>query len=415
MLSCYRVLDLTDEKGFFCGRVLGDLGADVIKIERPGGEPARSIGPFYHDIADPEKSLYWFAFNANKRSITLDIETADGQEIFKRLVKSADVVVESFAPGHMDSLGLGYEALSRINPGIIMTSVTGFGQEGPYKDYKAPDIVVRALGGLVYTVGDPDRPPLTTSYHHSYLVGAVHGAIGTMVALYQRAFTGRGQRVDAPTQQGLAFVGNVEAQVPWLLQRVIPERQGRKRFPLQLKDGSLYYQPVLWECKDGDIAFTIAGAAMAASYAGLKDCLKEDGIDTGPLDKWDWKKDNDGQWTREDVEAMLDTLGRFFSKHTKEELLKISLEKGIHLAACLDAEGVLNFPQLVERGFWVDVAHPELGTNITYPGGFVKLTGADCGIRRRAPLVGEHNDEIYSRELGFSRDELATLKQCRVI
>ena len=121
MLSCYRVLDLSDEKGFLCGKVLGDLGADVIKVEKPGGEPARSMPPFYHDIADPEKSLYWFAFNASKRGITLDIETADGREIFKELVKKADVVIESFAPGYMDKLGLGYSVLSQINPGITMT------------------------------------------------------------------------------------------------------------------------------------------------------------------------------------------------------------------------------------------------------------------------------------------------------
>ena len=165
-------------------------------------------------------------------------------------------------------------------------------------DYKAPDIVLRAMGGLIYTVGDPDRPPLTTSYPHAYLVGAMHGAIGTIVALYQRAFTGRGQQVDAPTQQGLAFVGNAEQQLPWILQQIIPQRQGRKRFPVQLKDGSLYYQPVLWRCKDGDVVFTTAAAAMAASSGGLIECMKKDGIDSAPLERWDWKKINEGNWTK---------------------------------------------------------------------------------------------------------------------
>jgi len=117
LLSCYRALDLTDEKGFLCGRILGDFGVDVVKIEPPGGDPSRNIGPFYHDIPDPEKSLYWFAYNANKRGITLNIETADGRDIFKRLVKTADFVIESFPPGYMDSIGLGYETLSHINPG----------------------------------------------------------------------------------------------------------------------------------------------------------------------------------------------------------------------------------------------------------------------------------------------------------
>ena len=122
MLSPYRVLDLTDEKGLLCGKLLGDLGADVIKIEKPGGDQARSIGPFYHDEPDPEKSLFWFAFNTSKRGITLDIETTDGREIFKKLVKTADFVIESFAPGYLDSLGLGYSYLEQINPQIIMVS-----------------------------------------------------------------------------------------------------------------------------------------------------------------------------------------------------------------------------------------------------------------------------------------------------
>src|SRR4030043_304173 len=124
MLSSYRVLDLTNEKGFLCGKALGDFGADVIKIEKPGGDPARSVGPFYQDIPDPEKSLYWFAFNANKRGITLNIETTEGQKLFGRMVERADFVVESFPVGHMDKIGLGYEALSRMNPKIIMASIT---------------------------------------------------------------------------------------------------------------------------------------------------------------------------------------------------------------------------------------------------------------------------------------------------
>ena len=165
MLSPYRVLDLTDEKGQLTGKLFGDLGADVIKVEKPGGDPSRNLGPFYHDEVDPEKSLNWFAFNTSKRGITLDIEKSEGQELFKKLVKTADFVIESFPPGYMDNLGLGYSDLEKVNPGIIMAAITPFGQTGPYRDLKAPDIVLWAMGGRMFAIGDADRPPLRMSHH----------------------------------------------------------------------------------------------------------------------------------------------------------------------------------------------------------------------------------------------------------
>ncbi len=205
MLSPYRVLDLTDEKGLLCGKMLGDLGADVIKIERPGGDPARNMGPFYHDEVDPEKSLFWFAFNTSKRGITLDIETTDGQEVFKKLSKTADIVIESFSPGYLDKLGLEYTALEKINPQIIMVSITPFGQTGPYKDYKTSDIVAWAMGGRMQTIGDPDRRPLRISHHSQcYVHAGMEAAVGAMLALYYREMTGEGQQVDVSIQDCVA-------------------------------------------------------------------------------------------------------------------------------------------------------------------------------------------------------------------
>jgi benzylsuccinate CoA-transferase BbsE subunit len=415
MLSCYRVLDLTNGKGYLCGKVLGELGADVIKIEPPGGDPDRDTGPFYHDQVDREKSLFWFSFNANKRGITLNINTKDGQEIFKRLVKTADVVIESFKPGHMDEIGLGYSVLSEVNPGIVLTSISSFGQEGPYRDYKAPDIVLRAMSGLIFTVGDPDRPPLTTGNEHSYHVGAMHGAIGTVVALYQRSFTGRGQIVDAPAQMGLVFVGSTEQQLPWILQHQIPQRQGRERFAVQLNDGSTYLTPILWPCKDGDISFTLASAAMAASAATIIESIKKDGIDSSSLERWDWSKVHEGEWSKADIDAILDTLHKYFSLHSKAELLQLSLDKGIHLGICLNVAEALKFPQFVARDFWQEVEHPELQTKIVYPSNFIKFSNAESNIRFRAPLIGEHNAEILGKELGISSADLVTLKQGHVI
>jgi len=175
LLSPYRIIDLTDEKGLICAKILGDLGADVIKIERPGGDPVRNIGPFFHDEPDPEKSLLWFALNTSKRGITLNIESAEGQEIFMSLVKTANVVVESFSPGYMESLGLGYQDLEKVRPGIIMVSISPFGQTGAYRDYKTSDIVAWAMGGEMEGWGDPDRPPVRVSHHSQSFIGVVSG------------------------------------------------------------------------------------------------------------------------------------------------------------------------------------------------------------------------------------------------
>jgi crotonobetainyl-CoA:carnitine CoA-transferase CaiB-like acyl-CoA transferase len=412
MLSCYRALDLTDEKGFICGKVLADLGVDVIKIERPGGDPARSIGPFYHDMAHPEKSLYWFAFNGNKRSITLDIERTDGQEVLKKLAKTADIVIESFAPGYMDKQGLGYSVLNQVNPMIVMTSISNFGQKGPYKEYKASEIVLWALSGMMYIVGDPDRPPLLSSYPHAYLFGGMQGAIGTVIALYQREMIGRGQQVDASALMSLVRATGPEVQAPWDLFRQIVKREGRMR----LRTGTGVRTPILWRCKDGDVGFfLLLGANFIKANTALVEWIKSEGVDSGVMGQIDWKKVGWDEIT-EDVACQINAiLTEFFSRHTKQELYEEAIKKGIQIVPALTAKETWEFPQFAARNYWVKIAHPELEAVMTYPGGFIKSTETTCGIRRRAPLIGEHNEEIYKKELGFSAEELMILKQSRII
>jgi len=415
MLSCYRILDLTNEKGFLCGKALGDFGADVIKIERPGGDPARSLGPFYHDIPDPEKSLYWFAFNANKRSITLDIETADGREVFKNLVKTADVVIESFAPGYMDKISLGYPVLSQVNPGIILTSISGFGQKGPYRNYNDRNLAVWALSGYMYITGEPDRPPLAPSYPHAHLIGAMNGAVGTVIALCQRRLTGRGQQVDASSHQGLVFAISIETKLPWAMQKINVTRDGRERVKVMSKDGMIK-MPLLWECQDGAVAYNFwLGPGFAVPNRALVAWIKESGVDPGILGRFDWEKDGFNNYTLDEVKDVRRVLEQFFMKHTKMELHDGALERRIQLTPVLTPKDLLEFPQLMARNFWREVEHPELSTKITYPGGFVKTGIGDCGVRFRAPLIGEHNDDIYKGELGMSTEDMVNLKQRRII
>ncbi|HEX7475885.1 MAG TPA: CoA transferase, partial [Dehalococcoidales bacterium] len=390
MLSCYRVLDLTDDRGLICGRALSDFGAEVIQIEKPGGDPSRRKGRFFRDSGKPEHNLTWLAFNANKKGITLDIETPDGQAIFKKLVKKADVVIESFPPGYLDKLGLGYTALSGVNPGIVLTSITGFGQEGPYKDFKAPDIVVRALGGLIYTTGYEDRPPLTTAgYEHTYLIGAMYAAVGTMIALSQRAFTGLGQHVDAPVQQACSVVTSAEIEGPYALFGRILSRHGRARGSVTLKDGSIFYNPLLWECKDGDIAFNLLlNPTSVKANTALMEGLKRDGIDIKFLNTWQWDKQNWRDLSPDQANEVINIIGQFFKKHTKAELLEMAIQNRFQLGPCNDAEDVLKHPQLAARDYWREIEYPDLGTSFKYPGGAVKMSEGDCGPRTRAPRIG---------------------------
>ncbi|MFC1928893.1 CaiB/BaiF CoA transferase family protein [Chloroflexota bacterium] len=408
MLSPYRVLDLTDDKGLYCGKLFGDLGADVIKVERPGGDPARSIGPFYHDEYDPEKSLFWFAFNANKRGITLDIETADGQDTFKKLVKSADLVIESFPPGYMDKLGLGYSNLERINPGIIMVSITPFGQTGPYKDYKAPDIVAWAMGGQMYVWGDPDRPPIRISHHsQAYLHAGAEAAVSAVMALHYREATGEGQQVDVSIQASVAYITYM-VTASWDMMRRIHRRGGGEL----LRPGINVRTRRVWPCKDGYILFYWEGGERARLHnMQFVNWMDSEGMADDFLREFDWDTYDLETTTQAVVDRLEEATGKFFMSHTKAELLEGAVKHRAILYPISTTKDILDSVQLAARGFWAEVEHPELGTTITYPGAFAQLSEASPGISRRAPLIGEHNQEIYEKELGVPEGESLTSKQ----
>ena len=415
MLSDYRILDLADDKGVYCAKVLADLGADVIKIEPPGGDPSRSIGPFYKDIPDPEKSLYWWAYNTSKRGITLSIETADGKDIFQKLVKTADVVVESFPPGYMDSLGLGYSALSEINPGVIMTSITPFGQTGPYKDWKAPDLVGCALSGQAFVTGDDDRPPCRIGFPQAYLHAGNHAATGTLAALYYREFSGEGQHVDVSMQEAVVWTLMNVIQF-WDLMRFNMFRGGATRMM-----GTPRCR-VAFPCKDGHVAFLIGGGQLASiSMPPIVKWMAEEGMLGAFEDKKDWEAKDWSEkvdaWalTQEQVDAWENSLIDFFANKTKAELYEQALKRRIILYPCSTTKDMVENIQLKERGFYVDVEHPELGETITYVGAPYKMTETTWRISRRAPLIGEHNQEIYEGELGFSEQEMRLLREARAI
>jgi benzylsuccinate CoA-transferase BbsE subunit len=411
LLDSYRVLDLTNEKGFLCGKIFADLQADVIKIERPGGDESRNLGPFYHDIPDLEKSLYWFAYNCNKRGITLDIESRDGQQIFKKLVETADFVIESFAPDYLDNLGLGYTSLSKINPRLIMTSITPFGLNGPYKNYKATDIVVMAMGGLMYITGNPDQPPLRISLPQAFLLASAHGAAASMVAHFYRETSGEGQHVDVSAQECVLW--EIANAIPlWELNQNILRRAGS--YMTGRWTGTK--QRLLWKCQDGYVIFYVLGGAFGAkTNKAIVEWMEEENFVPEYLKDFKWEVFDMANQTQEMQNLIEDPIASLFMKYTKEELYNEAQKRGIMLCPVCTSKDISENTQLKSRDFWVEVSHPELSTNITYPGAFAKLSQTPLTIKHRAPLIGEHNLDIYQGELGLSHSKLAGLHRGGII
>jgi crotonobetainyl-CoA:carnitine CoA-transferase CaiB-like acyl-CoA transferase len=418
MLSPYRVLDLTDERGYLCGRLLGDLGADVIKVEKPGGDSARRAGPFYKDDPDPNRNLHWWAFNTNKRGLTLNLETEKGRDLLLRMAVAADILIESFDPGYLDSLDLGYPSLSRANPGLIMTSISGFGRTGPYSLFKDSDLVVWALSGNAYLTGDPDRGPLAPSVPLSFLFGAVQGAIGALTALYQRGSTGHGQYVDASAQLSLIWPVGPEAHGLWEQDRTIVKRQGRwwsRPQTGQHKKTTWINIPLLYECKDGDITFAaMAGPGIGRGTDLLVEWMASEGMAGANLRGVRWTEFDWQSAKQELVDEFAADFTAFFSQYTKAELLAGAEKRGIMLYPAFGPQDLLDFPQLAARGFWQKVDHGALG-EITYPGAFFRSSEGRTPALRRAPLIGEHNEEIFVREMGFSREELKEWERTGII
>jgi len=370
--------------------------------------------------------LFWWAFNTSKRGITLDIETADGQEVFKKLVKGADFVIESFSPGYMDKLGLGYPALEKVNPGIIMVSISPFGQTGPYKDYKACDIVAWAMGGQMYPCGDEERPPVRISHHsQAYLHAAGEAAAGAMMALYHRQMTGEGQHVDVSIQELIAH----DTYMPtsnWDMSQTIHQRGGTGMLA-----GISIRITRIWPCKDGYIMWVFQGGVTGqVRNAPLVEWMDSEGMADDFLKEFDWETFGLAalmqEITPETLEEMVGQLqeaidqleaptGKFFLTHTKAELYEGAMERRLILYPVYTTEDILGSVQLAAREYWVELEHPELGTTITYPGAFANASETPSRILRRAPLIGEHNEEVYEKELGISKEELLGLKQAEVI
>ena len=363
LLSGFRALDLTDEKGLVCGKILATLGVETIKVEPPGGDPARSIPPFSGNIPDVNKSLYWLAFNTNKHSITLRLESESGRELFKQLVARSDFVIESFDPGYLDSIGLGYTELSKINPRIIVTSITPFGQKGPYAQFKGSELTLSAMSGIMAINGDPDRPPLREGPDTvTYEAGAA-AALGTVMAHYVRQKTGEGQQVDVSMQE-VAVKRTVSNMVVWEFDKRLIPRAGTIR---TVGARSTHW---IWECKDGYVFWSYMGGKPGSQgNRAISKWIDDDGLENPLRSVSNWEEfDMAAQdVSKEVLAAHQDTIRKFFLSHTKKEITEGGLKRGLNACVINTPADILDNPQLKARDYWVNLGGTSNDTPVKYP------------------------------------------------
>jgi crotonobetainyl-CoA:carnitine CoA-transferase CaiB-like acyl-CoA transferase len=412
LLSPYRVLDLTDEKAFLCGRVLGDLGADVIKIEPPGGDPARRFGPFAGDGEDAERSLYWFAYNHNKRGVTLSLDHPQGREIFLRLAERADFVLESFPPGYLAERSLDYDVLAGRNAGLIHVSITAFGRTGPRASQRATDLGVWAAGGCLSLAGEREGEPLRVTVAQTPMWVGMHAAMGALLALAARVGTGRGQHVDVSAQESV-MAALSHAPAFWDMLGENPIREGIYMSGRTVTGARLR---VFWRCLDGFLNFIIyGGEAGRRTNRGLVAWMAERGAAPEWLKAVDWSTFDVRTCTQEEIDRLEAPIEAFFRTVTKEEFARQAYERGMLGYPVATAADLAVHPQLAAREFWRSLEWPEIGRSVPLPGPFARFSAAsEVGPRRPAPRIGQHNLEVY-REIGLDPEDLARLSAQGVV
>jgi crotonobetainyl-CoA:carnitine CoA-transferase CaiB-like acyl-CoA transferase len=393
LLPGYRVLDLSSSMGAFCGKLLRDLGMDVIKVEPPGGDAARSEPPFAKGHFHREGSLRFGYLNAGKRSVTLDITKEPGRKMLLDLVARSDIVLETFEPDFLAAHQLGYDDLLARQNKLILVSLTGFGQDGPYARYKAPDIVGNAMGALLYISGDPTMTPCNPPETQAYYYGSLFAAYGTMLALWQRETRGIGAWVDASVQAAMALHEHVAFNY---------SAEGR----VMKRAGSQHQHNApanLFQCKNGWIALFVTQNHWPSL---LKVWVGHDPA----LDDPKWINSN---LRRQHADYINAEVTSFTMRFLKEDLAELMQKHGIPGLPVNSPSDFMKDPHIQARGFFSSVTHPVLGTFLQ-PGNCFMVDGKRTGPSP-APLVGQHNHEVYCGELGLSTDDLAGLAAEKII
>ena len=393
MLGGVKVLDLSEDiAGSFCARLLADYGADVLKLEPPGGAALRRMGPFYHDDPHSEKSLFFLLANLNKKGATLNLETATGRNLLRRLAEYVDVVVESFPPGYLASRGVGHEDLAQANPGLITTSITPFGQDGPYSGYQGGEIVEYAMSMIMSISGVQGREPLKHGGFQGQYEGGLFAAGATSMALFAQTNTGQGEHIDVSITECIA-------STMMATQTIYPFTggvQARRR-----AEGNNFENPM--RCKDGWI---IVQAGGGATWEDLANFFEAPELLEPQFANRAERARNGAEMDRVILDAIQDReKWELFPKAAAARMLFGIVQTPMELVDC---------PQLESRGFYREVEHPVIGS-IKVPAELFKLSETPYQLRRAAPTLGQHNQEIYVDGLGYSQEEFCQLRQLNII
>jgi crotonobetainyl-CoA:carnitine CoA-transferase CaiB-like acyl-CoA transferase len=398
-LSGVKVLEFSDFiSGPYCGKLLSNMGAQVIKVEKPGlGDKARRSGPFPQNLPHPEKSGLFLFLNTNKSGITLNVASADGLKIFKQLIGWADILIEDHSVKEMKQLGLNYAAVKKINPSLIMTSITPFGQTGPFKDYKGNDLIAAHAGTEAF--GNPDEgvkdpaamPPLKVPNHAADFMSGLTAAACTLGALLGRKNSGRGTHIDLSKQEAVASITRQQLAYYSVMEETPSREFGRKKF-----GGFLY------PCQDGYVVIWIGPHYhLVVKMMGDPDWSKEE-MFANPLMRNNY------------IVELNQLITAWTMEHTAEEINALALEQGVPCSLVRSIKDLVADEQLAYRNFWCEIDHPIAG-KLKYPGAPFMLSATPAAIERPAPLLGEHNEMIYGEILKYHREQLSKMKKAGII
>jgi len=403
-LEGVTVLELASRCTRYAGKLFADMGADVILIEPPGGSVLRKEPPCIDDQPGADRSLSFAYYNTSKRGVTLDLDSLSGRQLFLELVARASLVLEGEKPGVMESRGLGYSKLNAVNQALILTSVTPFGQSGPYAGFECEDLVAMALGGFMYLSGYPDSEPIRAYGDQAYLAAGMYAAVASMLALTNAEISGVGDHVDVSMQECVVMAMETAVQYFDL------EKTIRKRFGAEQR----FAGSGVFACKDGYIYMMAAGIGANKFWSYSLQWLIDEGVPGVERllgDRW---QDIDFVKSNEAKQIFAEVFGPWAKQMTKADLYHRGQQHHVPLAPVNTPRDIVSSRQLAHRRYFVEVLHLQSGERLRMPGAPYQLSRTPWRIRRPAPTLGEHNGEVLG-QLGRGDLDLQELRAAGVI